>query len=853
MKLLILAEKSSAYKEFADVLGGVTGTVGNDTYELAHSHGHLLKLKDPQDQVSEDKRARYADFDTLKPYPWNIADFNWHKMYINADDKKDAMKIKKAAEGKDAIVIATDCDPSGEGDLLAWEIIDAIGWKKKVYRAYFSSQQEIKEAVLNKKEIEQLHNGEFLEALSRQRFDFSSIQLSRIARVAMIKAGYTQTPMIRLGRFKSALVMLVYLQQQKIKNYVKKPYFEVKYKDAHQNVFKRKFSEGDKWRFDTKEEAEKDKQQYAPDSVVIDSTVTKRQEPPKLINLMDLATILAKQNFSTEQVEKTYQKMYEADYVSYPRTEDTKVDIKDFNKLLPLTDQIAEVIGVDTSLLTHRVARNKFLTKKADHGANRPGMKVPKDLNELRKKFGDCGVAIYQQLAKSWLAILCEDYVYQQQKAHLKNHPEFIATANVPTELNYKKVFNETTLDDNEQEENKAEEGEGFTSMATSFVSEGANPAPAKPTLSFLSKFLDKYNIGTGATRLSTIKEISASKDKTALLKVKNKVYELTYCGLASALLTRNCEISSAATTKQLLNYMTLVKTFKMPSSKIPTMMTQIVQHDLPIILKNSEGLKNNIELRKLYEALPKDKRISGVYIPTGQVISFFGEFAKHTFTEQEQQDLLAGKEIRIAGKSKKGTDLIIPGKLGSQVKNGVTYWGIVFDKERIEFPDDGLHTEGIYVPTGKKIRFKHLWGSHTFTKEEQDKLLQGNVITFPIKNDDGIESSITGKLAEQTWKKGDKEIKYWGFLKEDSKITNDPKHVYGVYQPTGEKIKFNKAWSSHTFTKQEQQELLAGKEITIKLKGKKGDWNATGSLKKQDYNGHKFWGFAWDKNKKGA
>lgn len=56
--------------------------------------------------------------------------------------------------------------------------------------------------------------------------------------------------------------------------------------------------------------------------------------------------------------------MYEDDYVSYPRTEDTKVDQKDFDELLPLVDSIANVVGIDKSLLTHRTARKNTLLLK---------------------------------------------------------------------------------------------------------------------------------------------------------------------------------------------------------------------------------------------------------------------------------------------------------------------------------------------------------------------------------------------------------------------------------------------------------------------------------------------------------
>lgn len=684
MKLLILAEKFSAYQKFFQVLGGRTGTIENDTYELVHSHGHLLQLLDPQYQVTEDKVKRYAEWNSYEAFPWNLNDFAWKKTYIDQDAKENLQQIKQAAQDKDAIVIATDSDPSGEGDLLAWEIIDAIGWRSTVYRAYFSTESKIKEAIINRKDVsDKYHNGEYLEALSRERFDYGSMQLSRIATLAAKQGGYNPQA-LRLGRFKSAVVEIVYKQWLEIKNYVKKPYYEVRYKDANGNIFKRNFNEDSDFRFFKKEQADKDLLNYQSDNIVIDSTVTKTTEPPALLNLMGLADLLSKKGFSPQQVKNTYQKMYEDDYVSYPRTEDTKVDQKDFDELLPLVDSIANVVGIDKSLLTHRTARKKYITAKADHGANRPGIKVPENLASLETKYGKCGREIYIALAKAYLAILCEDYVYEQQKAHLINNPTFESTINIPKKLNYKLVFDEKTLESNN--DNPENTASAFLSTANPYIYLGSNPTPAKPTLSFLRKFLKKNKIGTGATQLKTISDMSQNNNPTALLKIKNNVYELTFNGLTSALLTQGCQISDPRVTKQLLDYMKQVKLFKMESQKIPTLITSIVSHDMPLIRQNIHKIQGNPALQKLYKELNLPERVDGIYQPTSESINFSRIFGKHKFTDEEIKLLLQGQKIEVKCKSKNGRDLIVAGKLGKKIYKGKEFWGFSFKKKTLSF-----------------------------------------------------------------------------------------------------------------------------------------------------------------------
>ena len=113
--------------------------------------------------------------------------------------------------------------------------------------------------------------------------------------------------------------------------------------------------------------------------------------------------------------------MYENQIVSYPRTEDKEVTPEQFGELLPLVDKIAGVVGVDTSLLSHRTARKTHVKEGGAHGANRPGINVPESLAELEKGYGRIGSAIYSVLAKNYLAMLAEDYEYELVKGYVRD------------------------------------------------------------------------------------------------------------------------------------------------------------------------------------------------------------------------------------------------------------------------------------------------------------------------------------------------------------------------------------------------------------------------------------------------
>ncbi|GAP05170.1 topoisomerase-like protein, partial [Fructobacillus tropaeoli] len=65
------------------------------------------------------------------------------------------------------------------------------------------------------------------------------------------------------------------------------------------------------------------------------STQQKETQPPKLLDLASLSAILAKEGFQAKEVASTYQKLYEAKIVSYPRTEDKTITPEQYEDLRP--------------------------------------------------------------------------------------------------------------------------------------------------------------------------------------------------------------------------------------------------------------------------------------------------------------------------------------------------------------------------------------------------------------------------------------------------------------------------------------------------------------------------------------
>lgn len=602
MGILILAEKPSAARNFAKALNGMKGDYGGSNYLIYSLRGHVLELIDPHLQVAPELAKTYQSWD-IDLLPWQINDFTFKKDIIpDCEDVLDG--LARALQEVDEVVIATDNDPSGEGELLAWEALSWVGWNGQTTRMYFTDEapRSIQKAFKERIAIPSMQeDGDYVKALTRQRWDYCSMQFARISSSLAQRYGFRSV--VRQGRLKSVMVKLVGDQLKAYNEYVKKPFFEARFKDQNGNVFRRIVDDESDIRFDAPEKV--DLSGLHESEVVEDSRSLKHTAPGKLLDLAGMSAILAKSGFKPDNVLATYQKMYEDQVVSYPRTEDKEITPEQFEELLPLADAIADVVGVDPALLTHRTPRKTHVKEGGAHGANRPGINVPNSLEAL-SKYGKEAAAIYELLAKNYLAMLCEDYEYELVKGHVSDFPEYVGETKVPVKPGFKAVFDAEASSAESAEGEEGENNSEFSAPAVPYVHKGANKRPQKPTMKWLNKRLEKYNVGTGATRTSTLAEITANEDK-ALMKENKGALTLTDCGNVSYTLLDGCQIASPEVTENLFESMARVGKFQEDPVNVLETCTLMVIHDREIMVKNAPKLENlNLECRKTAGKCPK-------------------------------------------------------------------------------------------------------------------------------------------------------------------------------------------------------------------------------------------------------
>lgn len=665
MTVGILAEKPSAARNFAKALGGQSGTYNGESYVIAFARGHLFELKQPVDQVAPAKRERYGSW-ALKDLPWDPNDFAFER-----EKKKDTSKlladIKKTLGSCDSIAVCTDLDPSGEGFLLAWEVISELGLAHKpIYRMYFTDESpaSIQKAFVSRKRIASPEDhDEYRMAWLRSRWDFLSMQWTRMASQL---AG--QRAVVRQGRLKSAMTVLVGDQLKAHQSWKKVPFYEPRFRDENGVMY----IDPDATR--CARESDVDLSGLHASSVTVDSKTMKRSGPPRMLDLAGLSALLSAKGVKAAEVLKIYQKMYEAQVVSYPRTEDKHVTKEQYAELVRNAPAIARAVGIDPSLLTHTAARSTHVKDSGAHGANRPGPVVPSSLAEVENKYGKTGAMIYELLARSALAVLAEDYEYEAQKGHVTDFPAYVGSCSVPKEPGWKAVLGGASMADDDDDANN---GAGLGTQAKPFVHEGVPPRPAAPTVKWLMKQLEKRDVGTGATRTSTFAEVSSSKSRYPLMSETRGKIDLTETGEISYRLLPGTHIGDLAITERVFSDMKAVAKGDKQADDVLAEVARLVTDDIAVMTANAQTMRKDLGMGDYVEK----EYFEGTWEKTGAHVRFNRTWSGHRFTDQECMDLLAGKDIEITAQSKKtGDDFTVIGALGEGEYQGRTFVGFTPD-----------------------------------------------------------------------------------------------------------------------------------------------------------------------------
>jgi len=217
---LFLCEKPSQAKDIGKVLGVLGGRhdgyFQNGDTVVTWAFGHILTQAAP-DAYGE----QYADFGNISALP--ILPEVW-QMQVPPKVSKQFKVIKGLLAKADEVVIATDADR--EGEVIAREILDYCGYRKKISRFWTSGldTQSVKKAlssIMPGKDKENLYQA----GLARSRADWLvGMNLSR-AYTAAYSAGYGREHILSIGRIQTPTLKLVVQRDKEIDTFVPYNYY----------------------------------------------------------------------------------------------------------------------------------------------------------------------------------------------------------------------------------------------------------------------------------------------------------------------------------------------------------------------------------------------------------------------------------------------------------------------------------------------------------------------------------------------------------------------------------------------------------------------------------------------------
>ncbi|MDR0368894.1 MAG: DNA topoisomerase 3 [Bacteroidales bacterium] len=519
---VIIAEKPSVARDIAAIVGADSrkdGYMEGSEYFVTWAFGHLVGLAMPEQYgITSFQRENLpilpAEF---KLIPRQVKD---GKEYKNDPGVMKQLKVIKELFAKcERIIVATDA--GREGELIFRFIYNYLECTKPFDRLWISSltDKAIREGLQNLRPGGDYDNL-YLSAKARSQADWivginASQALSIVAGSGIWSLGRVQTPTL-------AMICSRYLENRDFKP---QTYFQVKLHTAKDAT---RFAAVSTERYDTKQAANTILERiHSSESVSVLNVETKQanQEPPLLYDLTTLQKEAnSRHGFSADKTLSVAQSLYEAKFISYPRTGSRYISDDVFAEIPDLIRQLSDYAPFDSyakslsgQVLNKRSVNDKKVT---DHHALIITENMPGDISQDQR-------TIYNMVVARMLEAFSDKCTKENTSVSLEAAGiEFTVRGSVILIPGWRTVLN---APDEEKGENDASalpaltNGDILPINGTDLLEKQTKPRPLHTEASLLSAMetcgkelsdeaerdaLKESGIGTPATRASIIETL---------------------------------------------------------------------------------------------------------------------------------------------------------------------------------------------------------------------------------------------------------------------------------------------------------------------------------------------------------
>ncbi len=448
--VLIIAEKPSLARNIVAGIGKMDkrdGYFEGSGYIVSWAFGHLFSLVDIETYTGGEGRWTLNNLPCIpEKFRFELRteekrDKDGKKIkYVDSGVKKQFEVIKALCNRADVDTIVNAGDADREGEIIVRLCVDnALVGEKRKCRLWLPDQtpETVRRALSEMKdesEYDRLAN----EGYARTFIDW--LYGVNLTRYATIRTG----KLLRVGRVIVPIVRAIYDRDMEIKNFKPEKYYCVTSKakthgELVELTSKRKFTNKEY------ENALSLAENYNAAGAVVTAREAKRDRiaPGKLYSLSTLQNVLGKKyKMSMAESLEIIQKLYEAGYLTYPRTNSEYLATAEKDKIRTIVSNIGK-LGYPVKFKDSKYIFDD--SKIESHSALTPTYKIP-DKTKLSEKENQ----VYSTVFRRFVAVFCaEECIAEKTEIRIKvgDYEEFLLKGTVILEPGWTKYDDYSTKD----------------------------------------------------------------------------------------------------------------------------------------------------------------------------------------------------------------------------------------------------------------------------------------------------------------------------------------------------------------------------------------------------------------------
>ena len=400
--VLIIAEKPSLARNIVAGIGKMDKKDGyfiNDGYIVSWAFGHLFSLADIEAYTGSTS-TRW----TLENLPCFPEKFRFELRRADSGEadrgvEKQFRILKTLCNRPDVDTIVNAGDADREGEIIVRLCIDnALDSEKAKMRLWLPDQTpETVRRALSEMKSEASYDNLANEGYARTYIDW--LYGVNLTRYATIMTGR----LLRVGRVIVPIVRAIYERDMEIRNFKPEVYYALQ-SASKTHGHKIELTSKQKFAKDEKAKADELAECYNQAGAVVTSSTSKEDKilPGKLFSLSTLQNFLGKKyKMSMADSLKIVQKLYEAGYLTYPRTNSEYLATAERDKIKQILSNVSK-LGYPVKFKDSKYIFDD--SKIESHSALTPTYKIP-DKNALSEREAQ----VYSTVFRRFVAVFCSE------------------------------------------------------------------------------------------------------------------------------------------------------------------------------------------------------------------------------------------------------------------------------------------------------------------------------------------------------------------------------------------------------------------------------------------------------------